>query len=167
MTQSPLPHTPEAGTPTSSRQPAKTKFGFIAAMWEMEDDARRIAIIKRAARGAKRTLGKARDVIVIEPSLPTTLKLDLTIPSGAPQWKRIILETAIAHGIPPVDIMSTRRAAPIVAARQEAMWRMRTETTMSTPAIGKRLGGRDHTTVIHGVRKHAERMEAKNAARTE
>jgi hypothetical protein len=164
MTHLSHPH-PEAEA--SARQPAKTKFGFISSMWEMEDDARRVAIIRRASRGATRTLGKARDVIVIEPSLPTALKLDLTIPSGAPQWKRIILETAIAHGVPPVDIMSARRAAPIVAARQEAMWRMRMETTMSTPAIGKRLGGRDHTTVIHGVRKHAERMEAKNAARTE
>ena len=40
------------------------------------------------------------------------------------------------------------------------MYRMKTETTMSLPKIGDRLGGKDHTTVLYGIRKHKAKMEA-------
>ncbi len=75
-----------------------------------------------------------------------------------PTWKRIILETCNKHDVSYNDIMSPRRAVPIVRARQEAMWRLKMETSMSYPAIGRRLGGKDHTTILHGVRKHEERL---------
>ena len=42
-------------------------------------------------------------------------------------------------------------------ARQEAWWRLRNELRMSFPAIGK-LHGFDRSTVIHGVRQHAQRI---------
>lgn len=140
-------------------QPAKTKFGVISAMWEMDDeDARRRAIIRRAARGATRTLGK-RDMIIIT---PTVVPVQLTIPEGLPAWRRIILEVAIKHNVMPAEMLSAQRAYNLVAARHEVMYRLKTETTMSLPAIGKKLG-KDHTTVLHGVRKHKARMEAANA----
>lgn len=44
------------------------------------------------------------------------------------------------------------RTRVIVAARQFAMWRVRTELGISLPEIGKRFGNRDHTTVLHAVR---------------
>jgi chromosomal replication initiation ATPase DnaA len=37
------------------------------------------------------------------------------------------------------------------------MYRLRTETGLSFPQIGLRLGGRDHSTVIHGVKTHCKR----------
>lgn len=76
-------------------------------------------------------------------------------------WKLIIAEVADAHDVLIADLLSPRRAVRLVHARHEAMWRLRNETTMSLPMIGKRLGGRDHTTVLHGIRKHEERLGAK------
>lgn len=160
------PHT--AGRTESliaQRQPVKTKFGVISPMWEMDDeDARRRAIIRRASKGARRTLGaEKRDIIMIEPT-STVVPVQLTIPTGAPTWRRIVIETAIKHNIMPAEMLSSQRAYNLVAARHEVMYRLKTETTMSLPAIGKKLG-KDHSTVLHGVRKHIARMEAANAGR--
>lgn len=65
-----------------------------------------------------------------------------------------ILRVVIKHmGVSLVDIASERRQAPIVRARQIACWLMRTHTLLSFPQIGAKLGGRDHTTILHAVRK--------------
>jgi len=71
---------------------------------------------------------------------------------------RIKQECAIKHGIAASEIDGMRRAAPIVAARQEAMWRVKNETKLSYPEIGRRFGDKDHTTVIWAVRQHEARM---------
>jgi chromosomal replication initiator protein len=52
-----------------------------------------------------------------------------------------------------VDIVSHRRSRPICAARHAAYRMARDLTFLSLPQIGQRIGGRDHTTVLHGVRK--------------
>ena len=80
-----------------------------------------------------------------------------TIPKPL-SWKAILFEVCNKHGLTVHELVGPQRSYPIVAARHEAMWRMTKETQMSLPQIGRRLGGRDHTTVIHGVRKHVERM---------
>jgi chromosomal replication initiator protein len=51
------------------------------------------------------------------------------------------------------QIKSARRTAPVVYARQIAMYLCKYRTLKSYPEIGRRLGGRDHTTVLHGHRK--------------
>lgn len=71
-----------------------------------------------------------------------------------PRWKIILREVANKHKLNVTDLLSTRRPRNIVAARHEAMYRMKTETSLSLPSIGKRLGGLDHTTVIHGLRRY-------------
>ncbi len=71
---------------------------------------------------------------------------------------RIMREVCLKHNVRKLDLISERRAKELVAARHEAMWRMRNETTMSLPAIGRRLGGRDHSTVISGINAHERRM---------
>jgi len=50
-------------------------------------------------------------------------------------------------------LKSPRRDAPSVRARQEAMWLCKKYTLYSLPEIGRFFGGRDHTTVLHAVRK--------------
>lgn len=77
-----------------------------------------------------------------------------------PDWKDIVAEVSTKHGVTRAEIMSPQRCRRIVLARQEIFYRLSTETTMSLPAIGRRIGDKDHTTVLHGVRKHRERMEA-------
>jgi chromosomal replication initiator protein len=52
-----------------------------------------------------------------------------------------------------VDLISDRRTAQIVRARQVAMYLAKTLTTRSFPEIGRQFGGKDHTTVLHAVNK--------------
>lgn len=54
------------------------------------------------------------------------------------------------------DMKSARRTADIVRPRQVAMYLCRELTARSTPEIGRHLGGKDHTTVLHGCRKIEE-----------
>jgi len=51
------------------------------------------------------------------------------------------------------DLLSSRRTANVVRPRQVAMYLAKTMTLRSLPEIGRRFGGRDHTTVLHAVRK--------------
>lgn len=56
------------------------------------------------------------------------------------------------------DLLSERRTRAIARPRQIAMYLCKQLTTRSYPDIGRRFGGRDHTTVLHGVRKIEELM---------
>jgi chromosomal replication initiator protein len=51
------------------------------------------------------------------------------------------------------DLLSNRRTRVIVRPRQIAMYLAKALTPRSLPEIGRRFGGRDHTTVLHAVRK--------------
>jgi chromosomal replication initiator protein len=51
------------------------------------------------------------------------------------------------------DLVSARRARVVARPRQVAMFLAKTLTSKSLPEIGRGFGGRDHTTVIHAVRK--------------
>ena len=54
------------------------------------------------------------------------------------------------------DLISARRARIVARPRQVAMFLCKTLTAKSLPEIGRGFGGRDHTTVIHAVRKIEE-----------
>ena len=54
------------------------------------------------------------------------------------------------------DLISERRNRAIARPRQAAMWLAKQLTTRSLPDIGRRFGGRDHTTVLHAVRRIEE-----------
>ncbi|MFA5122360.1 chromosomal replication initiator protein DnaA [Zavarzinia sp.] len=60
------------------------------------------------------------------------------------------------YGVRLNDLLSARRARVIARPRQVAMYLAKQLTTRSLPEIGRRFGGRDHTTVIHAVRKIEE-----------
>lgn len=95
-------------------------------------------------------------------------------PAPLPSWARFGVEVAherrlaeqmhasIAHiqaavcidyGITSVELISHRRAQRLVRARHVAMWLCCRLTPASTPVIGRCFGGRDHTTVLHAVRR--------------
>lgn len=59
------------------------------------------------------------------------------------------------------DLLSNRRTRVIVRPRQIAMYLAKSMTPRSLPEIGRRFGGRDHTTVLHAVRK-IEEMSGKD-----
>lgn len=74
---------------------------------------------------------------------------------------KIIAEVARKHAIPVADLVGPSRLHEHCAARQEAMWRLHRELRMSKSYIGRLIGGRDHTTVIHGIAAHEARMAAR------
>lgn len=68
----------------------------------------------------------------------------------------VILEAVSKNtGIPVYVIKSSNRTAPVVRARQLVMYLARKEN-QSTLEIGRRLNGRDHSTVIHGIGRITE-----------
>ncbi|MFN3687437.1 chromosomal replication initiator protein DnaA [Salinarimonas sp.] len=72
--------------------------------------------------------------------------------------KRVKIEdiqklVATRYNVSRSDILSERRTAAVVRPRQIAMYLSKTLTLRSLPEIGRRFGGRDHTTVLHAVRK--------------
>ena len=65
-----------------------------------------------------------------------------------------IQKTVAEHyGLKQADLISERRARAVARPRQVAMWLAKQITTRSLPDIGRRFGGRDHTTVLHAVRR--------------
>jgi hypothetical protein len=70
-----------------------------------------------------------------------------------PKIKNVLELVSERYGIRVADIVSRRRDAVICHPRQVAMWLAREVLKRSLPEIGRALGGRDHTTVISGIRK--------------
>ena len=68
----------------------------------------------------------------------------------------IINEICEYYTLKPKDLKGKRRPVRIARPRQIAMYLMRKETNLPYEEIGNQLGGRDHTTVIHGVGKIEE-----------
>ena len=68
------------------------------------------------------------------------------------------IQKAVAeyYSMKQADLLSDRRNRAIARPRQVAMWLCKQLTTRSLPDIGRRFGGRDHTTVLHAVRKIEE-----------
>jgi len=67
---------------------------------------------------------------------------------------RHVLDRTAAHfSVTLDDLTGSRRDAPTAYARQVAMYLLRNDSSLSLPEIGRTLGGRDHTTALHGCRK--------------
>jgi chromosomal replication initiator protein len=65
----------------------------------------------------------------------------------------ILKSVADFYGLPMSDLLKRSRKKEIVKPRQIAMFLLREETKSSFPEIGSKLGGRDHSTVIHAYEK--------------
>jgi chromosomal replication initiator protein len=76
-----------------------------------------------------------------------------------------MIQKAVAehYSLKQADLISERRARAVARPRQVAMWLAKQITTRSLPDIGRRFGGRDHTTVLHAVRR-IEALKAEDAA---
>lgn len=88
---------------------------------------------------------------------------DILLMSEAPgpfRWRHIVEEVIDKHGITFAQIVGRQRSRPLCAARFEAYFRLSEETSLSLPQIGRIMGGKDHTSVFHGIRKYRQRIEA-------
>src|SRR3990167_7371003 len=79
---------------------------------------------------------------------------------GTPQDARKILEqVALKHNVSIWSMKYGGREKWLCAARFEACYRLRRELYLNSyPRIGRVMGGRDHTTILHAIRRHAERI---------
>lgn len=73
--------------------------------------------------------------------------------NAVPRMQDIIRAIEAAIHVPRGDLVSSRKAAHVVRCRHIAMWIARRASAMSFPQIGRMLGGRDHSTIMHGVNK--------------
>ena len=102
--------------------------------------------------------GRAIDVTFVEEVLANVLRANQRRISV----DEIQTQVAEHYRIRKAEMTSARRAREVARPRQVAMYLSKQLTPKSLPDIGRRFGGRDHTTVIHAV-KQIERLRASDA----
>lgn len=68
-------------------------------------------------------------------------------------WRQILMAVAERLGLKPSEIMGQSRRRELARARQATMFLCRVRLGLSYPELGRIFGGRDHSTVIHGIKK--------------
>ncbi|HEY7667462.1 MAG TPA: chromosomal replication initiator protein DnaA [Actinomycetota bacterium] len=102
--------------------------------------------------------GQAIDVVLAERALQDLIpQTDNDIPPPL-----ILEETARYFSLSTADLMSKSRSRPLTQARHIAMYLTRECTGLSLVKIGEIFGGRDHTTVLHGINKVEDEMRARD-----
>ena len=105
--------------------------------------------------GEAPTLSSAQNAIrVVKNAQNTPITID-----------RILDEVGRTLSVTPDEIRSQKSTAAISRARQTAVKVIRELTDLSQAAIGKELGGRDHTTIVYSLSKAEERMQKDPAYR--
>jgi chromosomal replication initiator protein len=127
--------------------------------------ARRVTSSVRELEGALNRIaayammtGRAIDVAFVEEVLANVLRANQRRIS----IDEIQTQVAEHYRIRKAEMTSARRAREVARPRQVAMYLSKQLTPKSLPDIGRRFGGRDHTTVIHAV-KQIERLRACDA----
>lgn len=123
---------------------------------ELEGAFNRVLAVERL-QGRPVTLQAAIDTL--SGGRATARKADITNDD-------VIDTVAEKCGVTTEAMKGRNRAQEIVMPRQIAMYLMREETGASLAEIGRALGGRDHTTVIHGIEKIEARLQEDAALRT-
>ncbi len=135
----------------------------------LEVIARRIALDVRSLEGALIRVVAFSSLTgrSLTPELATEV-LDGLYPNTTPQRRTLaeIQAAACRHfGLSPEELLSSSRVTRVAWPRQVAMYLARELTDESLPAIGRHFGRRDHTTVIHAVRRIEQKIVADSASR--
>lgn len=122
-----------------------------------------LAHVARTVTGSGRELEGAFNQLLFRQSFEPNLSIDrvdelLGHLTRVGEPKRIRIEeiqriVTRHYNVSKQDLLSNRRTRTIVKPRQVAMYLAKMLTPRSLPEIGRRFGGRDHTTVLHAVRK--------------
>ncbi|MDI6025560.1 chromosomal replication initiator protein DnaA [Corticibacterium sp. UT-5YL-CI-8] len=128
--------------------------------------------IARTVTGSGRELEGAFNQLLFRQSFEPNLTIDRVeeilghiYRSGEPKRVRIEdIQRIVArhYNVSKTELLSNRRTRTIVKPRQVAMYLSKVMTPRSLPEIGRRFGGRDHTTVLHAVRKIEDLSGADN-----
>lgn len=92
---------------------------------------------------------------------------EVTVPQRLVRPKEVISTVASYYELKVADLTGPRRLKPIVVPRQILMYLLRTELKITLMEIGRFLGGRDHTTIMHGVEKITHILSTSEAMRVE
>ena len=125
----------------------------------LEFIAHRVSTNVRVLEGALTRLFAFADLIGCEITLDMTQECLSDILRASDRkvtMEEIIKKTCEHYHLRQTDLMSPSRARSISRPRQMAMYLCKKLTTRSLPEIGRKFGGRDHTTILHGVRKIEE-----------
>jgi chromosomal replication initiator protein len=89
------------------------------------------------------------------------------LPRRSTNLDEVLEATATYHQLSLDDLVSKRRTKEVVRARHIAIYLAREETDASLPQIGEALGGRNHSTVLHGYQKIADEVASDKELRDE
>src|SRR3990172_3030446 len=95
----------------------------------------------------------------LTPDLVDSALADLIPVPQSVEPAQLVKAVGQAFAISQERLLSRDRSAEVALARQVAMYLLREEAQLSLPVIGALLGGRDHTTVMHGCHKVGELLE--------
>jgi hypothetical protein len=132
-----------------------------AADWQLSEDQQ-----KRRVREARARIEAPRPKplllpvpTIAEPLKPHPQPISFsTAPTGSiPSaiTNALIAEILAKHGVAYVEMMSKSRTRRIAIARAEICYELRRQTHMSLPQIGRKVGGKDHSTVTNAIQRHA------------
>jgi len=116
----------------------------------------------RELEGALNRLVAYRRLQNLAPDLEITkslLKNLISAPSKIVSVKKIIQAVSEFYDLKEKEIISSSRKKEIVKPRQIAMYLLREELKSSFPFIGRKFGGKDHTTAIHAFEKVSKELE--------
>ncbi len=152
----------EACSETAGLEVSDTVLAFLAE---------RLTESGRELEGAVHRLRASYQLTDESVSLAVAEQIVRDLMRGAePRRVRIddILRTVSKHyGVNRGDLLSGRRNRSIVRPRQIGMYLAKLLTSRSLPEIGRRFGNRDHTTVLHAIRKIEQLMTDDNQLREE
>jgi chromosomal replication initiation ATPase DnaA len=77
--------------------------------------------------------------------------------SAAQRARAAIAAVSSRTGVPVEEIFGRKRIPAIASARHEAIWRVRRVTNWSLPRVGRYFAERDHTTILHSIRRMEDR----------
>ncbi|GAB4548541.1 MAG: chromosomal replication initiator protein DnaA [Anaerolineales bacterium] len=132
----------------------------------LESVATRVQSNIRELEGALNRLIAFADLSgsALTPSLVEVALADLLPQKRNIAPNRIIEAVAEHEGIGVDDLLGQNRSAKIAIPRQLAMYLLREFNEISLPQIGEMLGGRDHTTIMYGIRRVEEDEKLKKKA---
>jgi len=129
---------------------------------DMEDSVIEL-IAKRVQRNVRELEGSLNRMVAYSQLMNVNISLESTLQilnEMAPEADarsidppRIFEQVAIFYALSVGDLMAKNRTKKVALARQVAMYLLIYELELSPTQVGRLLGGRDHSTVIHGAGK--------------
>jgi chromosomal replication initiator protein len=133
----------------------------------LENIARRVQSNIRELEGALNRILAFADLsgMSLTPNLVEVALADLLPQKRNISPNRILEAVATSEGIGVEDLVGQNRSAKIAIPRQIAMYLLREINEISFPQIGELLGGRDHTTVMYGIKRVDDNEKLRSRAK--